>query len=85
VIVRAVWDLAAFDRNTEFLEREATFRVPARLVGQAKKLAGITKDDHSFADYPLSSEQATAIAELIDKPIDVERYEYTLEPSAAPT
>jgi hypothetical protein len=77
-----IWDLAAFDRNTEFLEEGATFKIPARLIGQAKKLAGIAKDDRSFADYPLSSEQATAIAVLIDKPIDVERYEYMLAPSA---
>jgi hypothetical protein len=53
--------------------------IPAECVGQAKELAGIANNPAIIADWPLSAAQAAAIAQLIGKPIDPPRYEYTLE------
>lgn len=74
-----IYHLVGFDRKTERLAIK--FDVPARSVRTALKIAGI-EDKRVIGDWPLTNEQAHAIADVIGQSIDTAKFEFSLEPSA---
>jgi len=73
-----VYKLVGYDRETE--RQAIKIDIPPKHVGSVRGIAGIARDDESMADCPLDENQARAIAGVIDKPIDAEKYDYFLEP-----
>jgi hypothetical protein len=76
-----VYKLVGFDRETEFLV--ASRDIPAEKVPHTKAIAGIANEPAIIADWPLSRDQAGAIADLIGTKIEVADYNWALEPYAA--
>ena len=74
-----VYKLVGFDRDTEYLV--LSFDVPGKKIGKAKIVAGIADNPAIVADWPLSRDQAKAIAELIGAQVDVANYDWALEPT----
>lgn len=77
-----VYKLAGFDPKTEILI--VTHQIPSEKILQAKTIAGIADNPAIIADWPLSREQARAITKLIGAELDVESFDWALEPDAAP-
>jgi hypothetical protein len=76
-----VYKLVGFDRDTEYLA--LSFDIPGKKIRKAKIVAGIADNPAIVADWPLSREQAKAIAELIGAQVDVPHYDWALEPYPA--
>jgi hypothetical protein len=76
-----LYRLTGFDRKTERLALE--FEIPPAKVRHAKKIAGIERNPAIFADWPLSRDQARALADFIGVEIDPDRYDWALEPYPA--
>jgi hypothetical protein len=76
-----VYKLVGFDRDTERLA--TADEIPADHVEQAKRIAGITDRPEIVADWPLTTDQAAAIADIIHKRINLRKVDYFLEPYAA--
>jgi hypothetical protein len=77
------YKLVGYDQETERLI--AAYRVPAELVAQARRFAGLDRNDGSLiADRPLTSEQAHAIAQLLGTEADLGRLDFFLEPYVVP-
>jgi hypothetical protein len=76
-----IYKLVGFDRETEALAVE--YLIPRAKTRRAKTIAGIADDPAIFADWPLSRDQAAALADLIGAKIDSARYDWEFEPYAA--
>lgn len=71
--------LTGYDNKTERLAIE--HHVPASKLNHAKELAGVRHDDVDAAgSYPLSADQARAMARLVNQVVDMDRYSWFLEP-----
>ena len=77
-----VYKLVGFDRDTKSLA--LSYDIPGSKVGKAKTIAGIAENPDIIADWPLSRDQAGAIAQLIGARIDLGKYDWTLEPYQVP-
>jgi hypothetical protein len=78
-----VYRLVGYDRTSEFLEERHD--IPAGQVAPAKRTAGIgAAESELLGDWPLSDDQARAIAELIHLAIDLAHRDYFLEPYVMP-
>ena len=76
------YKLVGFDRATEALA--ATHGIPQDKVPQAKTIAGIADNPAIIADWPLSRDQAGAIAGLIGTKINAGNYDWALESDTVP-
>jgi hypothetical protein len=74
------YKLVGFDRETEMIVVE--YEVPQAKTRRAKTIAGIADHPEIFADWPLSRDQAAALADLIGAAIDPARYDWQFEPYA---
>ena len=71
--------LTGYDQETERLTIE--HGIPASKIEHAKELADVRHEDVYVAgSYPLSADQARAMAKLINQIIDVDQYHWFLEP-----
>lgn len=77
-----VYKLVGFDRKSEILV--LAHEIPSKKVLQAKTIAGIAGNPALIADWPLSRDQAGAIAELIGAELDIDGCDWALEPYAQP-
>jgi hypothetical protein len=77
-----VYKLVGFDRDTEALVRG--YDIPAEKILRARAIAGIGDKPAIIADWPLSRAQAETIAELIGAELDVNNYDWALEPYTRP-
>jgi hypothetical protein len=77
-----VYKLAGFDPKTEALA--VAREIPSEKLLQAKTIAGIADKPAIFADWPLSCDQARAITRLIGVELDVESFDWALEPDMTP-
>jgi hypothetical protein len=76
--MNAAVKLTGYDKRTEWLGTAVI--VPAGLVEFARTVAGVPESDPNvLAMYPLTVEQATAIAAKGDLPLDLDRFDYCLE------
>ena len=73
-----VYKLVGFDRQTDALKLD--YVIPAEKVLQAKTIAGTAENTAIIADWPLSRDQAGAIAQLIGADIELGQYDWVLEP-----
>src|ERR1700731_5178881 len=70
-----------YDRRTD--QMKIRYEIPSDTLAEAKREAGVASDDPGAAwSYPLSADQARAIAGLIRAPIDPDSLEFFLEPFA---
>jgi hypothetical protein len=74
------YKLVGFDRDTDTLA--LSYDLPAGKVLRAKTIAGVANNPAIIADWPLSQDQAAAIAELIGTKIEAVNYDWALEPYA---
>ena len=73
--------LIGYDRLTDRMK--ARFEIPSGRLAEAKRIAGVASDDPDAAwSYPLSADQARAVAGLLRASIDPDRLEFFLEPFA---
>lgn len=77
-----IYRLVGYDRATDALVVE--YAIPAAYVEQTKMMAGLAGRPEIIGDWPLSEQQAQKIANFIGKEAAIERYDWFLEPSAAP-
>jgi hypothetical protein len=77
-----VYKLVGFDRKTEALAID--YVIPAEKIQQAKTVAGTADNPAIIADWPLSRDQASAIAALVEADVDPGKYDWALEPYEAP-
>ncbi len=70
--------MTGYDKRTERLASE--YDVPSHLVDKARGIAKVAEVSDGFGSYPLDAAQAQAIALLADATIDVDRYDWFLEP-----
>lgn len=73
--------VSGFDKGTEQLERE--FDVPADFVLAARRIAD-APDDWQAAPgaFPLEGQAVWAISAMLKTPLNVDRYDWFLEPIA---
>jgi hypothetical protein len=76
-----VYKLVGFDRATERIA--VTHKIPAAKEARARRIAGIADMPEIVADWPLTSDQAGAIADVIHECIDLGKTDYFLEPYAS--
>jgi hypothetical protein len=82
--MKVVHRLVGYDRHTDRVK--ASCDIPPDVLAEAKRIAGVSPDDPDAAwSYPLSTNQARAIAQLIRVEIDRDRLEFFLEPFADST
>lgn len=77
-----VYKLVGFNRKTEALALD--YVIPAEKVQQAKTIAGTANNPAIIADWPLSRDQASAIAALVGVEVESGKYDWALEPYQAP-
>jgi hypothetical protein len=77
-----VYKLVGFDRVTESLA--LSYDIPRKTARKAKTIAGIAGNLNIIADWPLSRDQAGAIAQLIGEDVDLAEYDWSLEPYQVP-
>jgi hypothetical protein len=82
MMMALVYKLVGFDSKTEALALD--YVIPAEKVQQAKTIAGTADNPAIIADWPLSCDQASAIAALIGAEVDPRKYDWALEPYQAP-
>ncbi|MEA2736909.1 MAG: hypothetical protein QOH05_216 [Acetobacteraceae bacterium] len=76
--MNAVVKLTGYEKTTELLATIVT--VPPRLVPFARAVAGVPETDPGvLAMYPLTIDQAAAIAAEADLALDPDRFDYCLE------
>jgi hypothetical protein len=80
--MEVTYKLVGFDRATE--ELAVTYDIPRDKVGQMKYIAGIVDRPEIFADWPLSRDQARAITGLIGAELDVQSFDWAVEPYTLP-
>jgi hypothetical protein len=79
--MKVVHRLVGYDRRTDRMKTSCN--IPADVLAEAKRIAGVSSDDPDAAwSYPLSIQQARSIALLIQIEIDPNRLEFFLEPFA---
>ncbi len=72
-----VYELTGYDRRTG---RLVTFYdVPTWRISSVKNTAGIPSSDGGLGSYPLDRDQMSAIAGILETPIDQEDLDYFLE------
>jgi len=71
-----IYKLVGFDRRTERIA--SAHEIPADRVERAKRIAGIADRPEVVGDWPLTTDQAGAIADIIHKPIDLRGVDYSL-------
>jgi hypothetical protein len=76
-----IYKLAGYDPKTEELAVEHV--IPDASVERAKLIAGISGRPEIIGDWPLSGDQACAIAHMIGVNADPSRHNWFLEPSAS--
>jgi hypothetical protein len=76
--MRHIYRLVGYDRRTERLAQR--YDIPPAKAKKAKDLVGLEPDD--IGDMPLTDPQARSIAAMIGAEIDIDRFEYFLEPYA---
>ena len=77
-----IYRLAGFDNKTE--DMVACYTIPATLVPRTLYLAGIADRPEIIGVWPLTHDQAAAIADIAHLPdIDLARTEWFLDPVAA--
>lgn len=72
------YKLVGYNRETELLAAEHL--LPAAAVDRAKSIAGIADRSEIIGDWPLTAEQARGIAEIAGATVDLDRYDWFLEP-----
>src|SRR6202040_1992936 len=79
--MKAIHRLVGYDRGTD--QMKVRYEIPSDTLAEAKRIAGVASDDPGATwSYPLSADQARAIATLIRAPIDPDDLEFFLEPFA---
>jgi hypothetical protein len=79
--MKVIHRLVGYDRRTDRMS--VRYEIPSDALAKAKSIAGVALDDPGAAwSYPLSADQARAIAGLIQAPIDPDRLEFFFEPFA---
>jgi hypothetical protein len=79
--MKVVHRLVGYDRRTDRLK--ARYDIPVECLAEAKRIALVAADDPDAAwSYPLSADQARAIAQLVCAEIDVGPLDFFLEPFA---
>jgi hypothetical protein len=73
-----IYKLVGFDRDTEQLV--VAHEIPAAQVDRAKSIAGIAGKPEIIGDWPLTEDQAAAIADVIHQRIDLQHQDFSLEP-----
>ena len=73
-----VYKLVGFDRRTERLA--AAHEIPAAQVERVKQIAGIHDRPEIVGDWPLTPDQAAAIADIINQRVDLQHQDFSLEP-----
>jgi hypothetical protein len=73
-----IYKLVGFDRDTEQLA--VAHEIPPAEVLRAKLIAGIADKPEIIGDWPLTEDQAAAIADVIHQRIDLQRQDFSLEP-----
>jgi hypothetical protein len=82
--MKAVHRLVGYDRTTDRIKEQ--FDVPAEFPAEIKRIAGVADDDPEAAwSYPLSPNQAQAIARIICARIGAQGLEFFVEPFADAT
>jgi hypothetical protein len=70
--------LTAYDKQTEYLCK--VFVLPTDLLGYARDIASVPGTDPDILGvYPLTEQQAEAIAKKADVPLEIGEYDYCLE------
>jgi hypothetical protein len=72
------YKLAGFGPETEVLV--IAHEIPSEKLLQVKKIAGIADKPTIIADWPLSRDQARAVIKLVGADLDVNKYDWALEP-----
>ncbi|HJU16020.1 MAG TPA: hypothetical protein VJ770_06090 [Stellaceae bacterium] len=76
-----VHQLTGYDRETELLAVE--YDIPSRLLSEVKRMAEVSAEDpEAVGSYPLRRDQASNIAKLLGIHIDVDGFDFFLEPFA---
>ena len=79
--MKVIHRLVGYGRRTD--QMKVRCEIPSDTLAEAKRVAGVASDDPGAAwSYPLSADQARAIAGLIRAPIDPDGLEFFLEPFA---
>lgn len=75
-----VFRLVGFDRKTDrvVIQRD----IPRDLVDEVVEIAGVRVPVDEMCDFPLSTERARRIADMLDVRIDTNANEFFLETSA---
>ena len=77
--MKVIHRLVGYDRRTD--QMKVRYEIPSDTLAEAKRVAGVAPDDPGAAwSYPLSADQARAIAGLIRAPIDPDGLEFFVEP-----
>jgi hypothetical protein len=72
------YKLVGYDRGSELLAVEHA--LPPASVARAKIIAGVAAPPEIIGDWPLSLDQARSIAEIAGVTVDLDRYDWSLEP-----
>ena len=72
-----MYEVTGYDRKTGRLV--AFYAVPARRIPSVKKIAGVPSSDDGLGSYPLDRDQLSAIARILEMPINKEDLDYFLE------
>jgi hypothetical protein len=72
-----MYEVTGYDRKTGSLA--AFYDVPAQRACSVKNIAGVPSSDDGLGSYPLDRDQVSAIARLLETPIDNEDLDFFLE------
>jgi hypothetical protein len=79
--MKVIHRLVGYDRRTD--QMKVRYEIPSDTLAEAKRVVGVASDDPGAAwSYPLSPDQARAIAGLIRAPIVLIPWNSFLEPFA---
>jgi hypothetical protein len=73
----AKYEVTSYDRKTGRLV--AFYDIPAERISSIKNIAGVSPSDDGLGSYPLNRDQVSAIAEVLETPIEDERVDFFLE------
>jgi hypothetical protein len=73
-----MYEVTGYDRQTGRLA--VSYGVPERKIALVKKIAGISASDDGLGSYPLGGEEISTIARALDAEIELEKWDFYLEP-----
>jgi hypothetical protein len=79
--MNAVHRITGYDKRSERLALE--YAIPDERLSEVRELARVPREDADAAgSYPLDPEAASIVGLKIDKPLNVDAYDWFLEPFA---